>query len=129
MVNDTVSKIRALGQPKDLSIKDGEAEYKFNVKPLSARILALANTRGETIDMDSKDDLAIFAKKLYPMMEVVFPACCIVPKVSLEETKDEDTIWIEEIPMSVSSKLLEEILHISGLKEDKKGDKEESVKN
>ena len=118
-------KIRKLTEAKTVPITYNGEEHKFVIKPLSARgiadvTLTLDGLKPETVK-EELSEAEGFSKVLYPMCEVLFPACCVKPKIVItreEESASEDpknTICIDDIPPGLMVPLFEKIYENSGL--------------
>lgn len=95
-------------------------KIEFEVKPMDNEIYAeMGNAMdGKDIDinnMKTMDGLKAFGSIYYPAMKVVFPKCCISPKVINGESTDKSVIQVSKMALDVAIPLLEEIMKISGL--------------
>jgi len=59
--------------------------------------------------------LKVFSNVYYPAMKIVFPYCCISPKVVDGISKEEGTLELKHIPMDVAMDLFNQIMNSSGL--------------
>lgn len=94
---------------------------KFEVLPMDNETYAKmgqAMIDVGSINPDRTDGLAsiaTFGKMYYPMMKVIFPMCCVNPKVIDGVSTDKATISVKNMPMDVCTLLFLKILNISGL--------------
>jgi len=100
-------------------------DIKFTVRPMNNDIYASMGQamKSEGLDLEKLtqlDGLKVFADVYYPAMKVVFPYCCINPKVVDGVSTDPETLSLTDVPMDVLMDLFNEIMSISGL-----SDKEE----
>ncbi len=100
-------------------------DMKFVIRPMNNDIYARMGDamNGKDINLDkltSIDGLKIFSAMYYPAMKIVFPACCISPKVIDGITTDNSMLCIQDMPMEVCMELFQQIMENSGL-----SDKEE----
>ena len=76
-------------------------------------------------DVNDVDALKVFANVYYPAMKIVFPYCCMTPKVIDGISTDEATLSIADIPMDICMDLFNQIMTNSGLSKAA----EEEIKN
>ncbi len=103
-------------------------DIKFVIKPMNNDVYARMGDamNGKGIDLNnltSLDGLKVFSMMYYPAMKVVFPECCIKPKVIDGETTDKAVLCIQNMPMEVCMELFQQIMEVSGL-----SDKEEKFR-
>lgn len=124
-------KIGALFEkPQSSSIEIVNKQYGklvFEVRPMNNDVYSSMGIamRSEGIDIEKIDDLnglKLFANVYYPAMKVVFPYCCINPKVIDGVSTDKSTLSVKDIPMDVAMELYTRIMESSGLSD--KGDAE-----
>jgi len=106
----------------DIFIKNKGNKIKFVVRPMNNDVYANMGEvmKSEGVDLDkltSLDGLKVFANVYYPAIKVVFPYCCVAPKVIVGVSTDSATLSIADIPMDVCMDLFNELMKISGLSE------------
>lgn len=97
-------------------------DIKFVIRPMDNDIYA---KMGEVMDgkgldlnkLTQLEGLKVFSSMYYPAMKVIFPACCITPKVIDGESTDKSVLCVKEIPMEVCLELFQHIMEASGLSE------------
>ncbi len=105
----------------DVVIKSKKyGDMKFVIKPMNNDVYARMGSAmdGKGVDLNNLstvDGLKIFSTMYYPAMKVVFPACCITPKVIDGETTDQTTLCLQDMPMEVCMELFQQIMEHSGL--------------
>ena len=118
------SQIKGLfSRPQSVDITVVHETYgniKFVVKPMNNDIYArMGDVMKETgIDIQNVNDidaLKVFSHVYYPAMKVVFPYCCIAPKIVDGPSKDDDTLSLADIPMDIAMDLFNQIMNASGL--------------
>lgn len=96
---------------------------KFEVRPMNNDIYAQMGTAMKSTGVDLKnisnlDGLKIFGDVYYPAMKIVFPYCCINPKVVDGPSTDQTTLSLTDIPMEVAMNLFNQIMTESGLSDE-----------
>ena len=134
---ETLAKLQKFSKTQVITIDHQGEKLEFEVKKLSAKILSkviaiegmneLANKQKTEGSIPPEEVPDNFSNTIYPMIELVIPSCCIVPKVVTDEAKKSTTgVFIDDIPLDVLINLFNEILRVSGVEEDKK--QEEVIK-
>lgn len=100
-------------------------KIKFECKPMNNDIYARMGEAMKVTGLDIEntsniDALKVFSNVYYPAMKVVFPFCCLDPKVVDGISSDNSTLELVNMPMDVCMELFNKILAGSGL-----GDAEE----
>ncbi len=88
---------------------------KFVIKPMDNDIYAKMGEvmDGKGIDLNTLsqiEGLKVFSSMYYPAMRVVFPACCITPKVIDGSSTDSAVLCVKDIPMIVCLELIQQIM-------------------
>lgn len=118
----------ALSSTRSVIIKhDKLGDLTFSIKPMSAKMLAkvaimakglqgLTKNEGEIVNEHDENlqQIGSFGEVIYPMCEVMFPVCCISPKISLKKSSEADTIWIEDLPIDLINSLFEKVYTMAG---------------
>ena len=98
------------GQRKKITLPSGAV---FEIRKLSPIAFGeiLKITGPETArDMDD-----VIRDKIVDIMKVIVPRCVVKPKITLEETDDEDKLSLEDLEMQDVFALLDEVYAFSGL--------------
>ncbi len=95
---------------------------KFVVRPMDNDIYAKMGEvmDGKGIDLNKLsqiEGLKVFSSMYYPAMRVVFPACCITPKVIDGISTDNSVLCVKDMPMEICLELFQQIMEASGLSE------------
>ncbi len=107
----------------DILVKSKKyGDMKFVIRPMNNDVYAqMGNAmEGKGVDLNNLstiDGLKIFSTMYYPAMKVVFPACCITPKVVDGVTTDKAILCLQDMPMEVCMDLFQQIMESSGLSE------------
>lgn len=128
------SQIKGLfSRPQSVDITVEHETYgniKFVIRPMNNDIYArmgeaMKETGVDLQDVNDVDALKVFANVYYPAMKIVFPYCCMTPKVIDGISTDEATLSIADIPMDICMDLFNQIMTNSGLSKAA----EEEIKN
>ena len=98
------------GQRKKITLPSGAV---FEIRKLSPIAFGeiLKITGPETArDMDD-----VIRDKIVDIMKIIVPRCVVKPKITLEETDDEDSLSLEDLEMQDVFALLDEVYAFSGL--------------
>ena len=118
------SQIKGLfSRPQSVDIVVEHETYgniKFVIKPMNNDIYAQMGDamKASGVDLENInniDALKVFSNVYYPAMKIVFPYCCITPKVVDGISKDEATLELTNMPMDVCMELFNQIMENSGL--------------
>ncbi len=95
-------------------------KLEFEVRPMNndvySRMGAAMNTNNvDTTKIDGLASLKVFSEVYYPAIKVVFPYCCISPKMIDGMSSDKSVISVADVPMDVCLDLFSQIMDISGL--------------
>lgn len=126
---------------KDVTIKHKDIELTFRIRPLTGKSLAqisaiegMDEVRKQKSKKDAGEDIELTqsATAIWPMLQIVIPSSCVDPIVEAETPKEDgqrrpDILYLEEIPLNISTELLNEVFKLSGLSESPEA--EEAVKN
>lgn len=112
-------------RPSSVDITIESKKYgtmKFVIRPMNNDVYARMgeSMKGEGINLDkltSIDGLKVFSAMYYPAMKVIFPACCISPKIIDGVSSDKSVLCIQDMPMEVCMELFQQIMEASGLSE------------
>ncbi len=99
---------------------DKYGKLEFEVRPMNndvyAKMGAAMNTNNvNTNKIEGLASLKVFSEVYYPAIKVVFPYCCINPKVIDGKSSDKSVIDVTEMPMDICMDLFAQIMDISGL--------------
>lgn len=128
------SQIKGLfSRPQSVNIIVEHETYgniKFVIKPMNNDIYAQMGDamKASGVDLENInniDALKVFANVYYPAMKIVFPYCCITPKIVDGTSNEDGTLSLADIPMDVCMELFNQIMNESGLSKAK----EEERKN
>lgn len=120
------SEIRALFKRPDSTPVVIETEdygkVKFVLRPMNNDVYAQmgAVMDGKGLDLEKisgVDGLKVFSTMYYPAMKVVFPYCCVSPKVIDGDATDPSIIPIKDLPFDVCLELFRHIMDVSGISE------------
>ncbi len=109
-------------ETRKIIVKHEGKSLEFIVKPMDNDTYVQMSAKLKNMnDFDDDEDqglrfLETFGEHYYPAMKIIFPKCCINPKVSL--TDRSDALQISRLPISVCSDLFLKILSMSGLTAD-----------
>ena len=112
------------GKTKVVTLPSGDV---FMIKKPGGRTMAKVSQLFEiNIDLQDNPSKEEIAKELaglhlqdnlVEIMDLLIPGCVVEPKVSLVETHDEHTLFIDDIEYNDLYALLDEIMAFSGLSE------------
>ena len=120
------SEIKGLfSRPESIPITVSSEKYgkiKFVIRPMNNDVYAQMGEvmKSDNLDLNKLkniDGLKVFSSMYYPAMKVVFPYCCIMPKVIVGDSTEKTTINIANMPMDVCLGLFEQIMQASGVSE------------
>jgi len=119
-VGDTLAKLKALKTESEISIDHNGEVYEFKIRSMSGKTMAkFAAIEGLDTIMGQKEGEGKALGALYPMFQVVIPACCVEPQLTAEEQPQGEQVPIDFLPFDLLSKLFEEIMKFSELAENK----------
>ncbi len=108
-------------QSVDIVVKhETYGNIKFVIRPMNNDIYARMGEamKASGIDVENVsniDALKVFSNVYYPAMKIVFPYCCITPKIIDGISKEEGTLSLTDVPMDVLMDLFNQIMENSGL--------------
>ena len=126
MIHDaTIAKIRQLVSNKEITIVDNNQTYEFSIKPISGKVLAQISALEGIENLDGKEGGGAM-KSVYPLIQIVIPACTVDPPIidDYQGDKEENKLYLEDIPLNILTDLLTQIFSASGL-----DDKDDTAKN
>ena len=109
----------------DIIVKNKQyGNLKFKVRPMTNEIYAKMGEamKSKGIELDKTnliDGLKVFAQVYYPAMKVVFPYCCLDPKIMEGVSTDSSTLDLNTVPMDILMELFNQLMAVSGLTDDK----------
>ena len=103
-------------------------KIKFVCKPMNNNVYAQMGEamKASGIDIENANNLEalkVFGSVYYPAMKIVFPFCCLDPKITAGTSTDNKTLELANVPMDVCMDLFNQILSGSGM-----GDKAEKTR-
>ncbi len=135
--NNKVTKGNEIGvlftKPQSVTITVKSEKYgnlEFECRPMNNEVYAAMGSAMNTSNvkpdnLDGLSSLKVFGEIYYPAIKVVFPYCCLNPKIINGVSSDPKVISIENVPMEICMDLFAQLMDASGLS----GQAEEERKN
>ncbi len=121
---DDIAGLFSRSSSSDVEVKSKKyGTLKFNVRPMTNAIYAkmgdvIKSTGMDIANLHGIDGLKVFSDVYYPAIKVVFPYCCISPKVVDGTSTEKGALEIDNIPPEICIDLFSQIMRVSGISEE-----------
>ena len=121
----------SLHQSNELIVDFKGKKVKFVVRPMNNNIYSQIGDAIKSlgVDLDNEnplDGFKLFSNVYYPALKVVFPYCCVSPKVNDGPSTEPGVLNLETIPIPTCMKLFHLIMGLSGVSEEKEKERKKS---
>ncbi len=112
-------------KPQSVTITVKSEKYgnlEFECRPMNNQVYAemgsaMNTSNVKTENLEGLSALKVFGEIYYPAIKVVFPYCCVNPKIINGVSSDPKVISIDNVPMEICMDLFAQLMDASGLSE------------